>query len=70
MYNQIYNLIWIPRCNDMNKLEKELGITKEMKRKYDILQKMNNDQNHINTYSAWEIWISLTIEQGGQWMDF
>ena len=48
----------------MNDLEQKLGITKEMKRKYDVLSRSNNDNNHINSYSAWELWISLTIKQG------
>jgi hypothetical protein len=70
MYEQLYNLIWKQRCNDMNELEEKLGITKDMKKQYKVLNRTNTDNNHNTSHSTWEIWISTAIKQGGQWMDF
>ena len=48
LYELLYDNIWIPCCNKMNELEQRLGITKEMKMKYNVLRSNTNYRHNIS----------------------
>ena len=71
LYHRTYETIWKPRCNDMIAMERRMGIDKKTKRLHSsYMQSATNNNSNLQIHSTWNVWITLTINQGGHWTDF